>query len=155
MSGFTVWVDGDSCPVGVREIIVRASGKRRVRTKFVADRPLPFPESEYCRQVIVAPGEDAADDFIAAAVTAGDIVVTRDVTLTDRVIAEGAVVLDDLGNHYDANNIAERRSIYRFMSSLRSRGIYTRAPEKKGRNPFANAFDRLLTGKTLAGGGLI
>jgi uncharacterized protein len=151
VNDFTVWVDGDSCPVGLRKIIERSAAKRRIATVFVSDRELPITVTDYCSLVVVPPGDDAADDHIALSVESGDIVVTRDVTLTARVVASGAVAVDDRGNFYDESNVGERRSIHGFMSALRDRGVY--AAERRtagGKDPnaaFANAFDRLLTAR--------
>lgn len=148
MNEFIVWVDGDSCQVNIRSIIERAANRRRVHTIFVADRVLPITDSEYCSRMVVETGDDAADDVIASSVGSGDVVITRDVTLTERAVQKGATVLDDRGGVFTQGNTAERKSLHHFMSSLREAGIYPRESKRgtrDGSKEFADAFDRLLT----------
>jgi len=148
VSDCTVWVDGDSCQANIRSIIERAANRRKFRTVFVADRELPLEETAYVSTILVETGDDAADDRITQLVGSGDLVITRDVTLTARVVEKGATVLDDRGGVFTAENTAERKSIHNFLSSLREAGVYPKEPKRgssAGSKAFADAFDRMLT----------
>ena len=150
MTGFTVWVDGDSCPAAIRRIVERAANRRKVDTVFVSDRPLPVEKTDYTSLVIVPMGDDSADDYIVTRVSADDLVVSRDVVLTSRAVKGGAAVIDDSGRVYTRENAGERASIHRFMSSLRDARIYHRESSRSrgaGTKDFADAFDRLLAKK--------
>lgn len=153
MSSFVLWVDGDSCPFDVRRIIERASRGRRVRTVVVADRVLPVVEHQFLDRIVVEPGPGATDRYIIEHVARGDIVVTRDVGLTSACADRDAVVIDDRGIRYTADEAAERRSIHRFMSALRERGLGTTGALRLSKRPtadFANALDRELSARNSA-----
>ena len=93
-------------------------------------------------------GLDAADRHIAAAVTAGDIVVTADIPLAAEVVAKGATALNPRGDLYTVDNIRERLGMRNHMDELRGMGISTGGPpplNKSDRQAFANQLDKLLT----------
>ena len=143
-----IWVDADSCPRRIREIITRAAIKRGIHSVFVADRPLSLPESEFIRQVLVDKGDDSADRHIAEYFSEGDMAITRDVPLSYELAHQGGVVVDDSGNVFTRENVGERLSVRNFMYSLREGGVqteFTKPMEAKDLVGFANAFDRELT----------
>ena len=158
---FTVWVDGDSCPVAIREIVVRASRARSIDVVIVADRGLPIEKHERLTLVSVDPGKNSADSYILENLEAGDIVVTRDIELTASGAEAGAAVLDTEGKRYTRENIAERRSMHRYMSSLRAGTIDLsgcdsydirskggkRRPGGAAKKAFADALDREITAR--------
>lgn len=150
MNDFTVWVDADGCPASITRIIVKATVKRHLSTKFVADRRIRFDDCPDCEMIVTETGVDSADDYIADRVRAGDIVVTRDIGLSSRVVESGAIVLDDRGIRYTSGNIAERRSVNEFMSEIRSSWaapLHTSRNQKFTHGAFANAFDRELNAR--------
>ncbi len=150
MNGFVVWVDGDSCPRRIREIVVRAAERRRVRVVFVSDRRLPVRTGPYVEVILVDSRGGAVDDRIAESVRLGDLVVTRDVGLSARVAGAGAVAVDDRGNRYTAENVGERYSVHLFMAGLRKHGIDTSGGARRAKNStadFAATFDRELTSR--------
>ena len=150
MNMCTIWVDGDSCPVRIRSIIERAAQRRKVRTVFVADRRLPVAPGGNSEMVILDGKRETTDDYIAQRVSPADLVITRDIGLSARIVGLGAVVIDDTGTVYSIENIGERHSIHRFMSSLRARGLDTRGGTRQKKDPvrsFADAFDRELTAR--------
>jgi len=142
-----VWVDADSCPRPVREIVARAAVRRRIETLFVANRPLPDAGGPSISFVEVGKGEGEADDYIIAQAAAVDLVVTRDIPLAAALVDRGLRVLNDRGELYTAENVGERLSVRDFMYELRSSGL---SPERTGRfggreaKAFADAFDREL-----------
>ena len=71
--------------------------------------------------------------------------ITRDIVLAARLVERGALVLNDSGERYDAENVRERRSLRDFSYELRAAGITTPGPRQYGRRQiaaFANRFDR-------------
>ena len=146
--GPRVWIDADAVPRAVREILTRASQKRRVHIVFVANRWQNLPASTRISQVVVPAGLDEADDHIAETCGPGDLVVTADVPLAARAVEAGALVLQPHGRLLDADNVQEHLAIRDLSTELRSGGEITGGPPPFGaieKQRFANGLDRWIT----------
>ena len=142
-----IWVDGDACPGGVKEILYRVAARTQMCVVFVANQYLRLPLSDYLEMVQVPGGADVADDEIVVRCAAGDLIITADIPLAARVVAKGALALDPRGALYDATNIGQALDMRDFMSGLREGGVETDGPRgygAKDRQEFANQLDRLL-----------
>ncbi len=142
-----IWVDADSCPVKIREIIVRAANRVEINAVFVANRVIPGVVTSNTELVTVEKGEGAADAYIVANVEPEDLAVTRDIPLAADLVEKDVLVLDDRGRVMDKNNIRERLSVRNVMTELRSYGIVsetTKPMSLRDIQQFANAFDRQL-----------
>ena len=143
-----VWVDADSCPQRVREIVARAAVRRKVPAVFVANRRLPPPRSGKVASVVVPRVEDAADAHILRNALPGDLVITRDIPLASRLIEKGLRVINDRGDVFTPENIRERLSVRNFMKDLRDAGLYESPSGGFGPREirlFSDAFDQELT----------
>lgn len=143
-----IWVDADACPGVIKDILFRSVDRVGVRLTLVANKPLHSPPSRHINAVQVPAGLDAADRHIAAAVEAGDLVVTADIPLAADVVAKGAVALNPRGDLYSVDNIRERLGMRNLMDELRGMGVATGGPSplsKSDRQAFANQLDKLLT----------
>lgn len=143
-----IWVDGDACPKGIKEILYRASARIKISVIFVANQYLHLPQSDYLEMVQVSAGADVADDEIAERCIADDLVITADIPLAARVVDKGALALDPRGTLYDRNNIGQILGMRDFMDELRGAGVETGGPSSFGakeRQKFANELDRILT----------
>jgi uncharacterized protein YaiI (UPF0178 family) len=142
-----IFVDADSCPREAREMTLRFSARLGIETVFAANRPIPgLPKN--AAMEICAPVEGAADDRIAALARPGDLVLTRDLPLAERLVEAGVAVLDDRGKIFTGENIRERRSIRDFVVGLANNGLDIERTAVYGRkelNAFANSLDRELT----------
>jgi uncharacterized protein YaiI (UPF0178 family) len=144
----TVYIDADSCPVRVREIICRAAERRGFTAHFIAAREIPLPKSPMVRFTEVEPGQDAADRAIVDAAEPGDMVVTRDIPLAAELVEQGVTVINDRGDHFTRENIRPRLSERDFMAELRSMGLESmrdRSYSNKEVQAFSAIFDRELT----------
>ena len=98
-----------------------------------------------------APGSDAlADDAIAERARSGDLVVTQDIPLAARVLANGAQAINPRGDRYTPDNIAERLSMRTFMDELRGAGVQTGGPaafNARDRQAFASQLDRWIASR--------
>ena len=144
------FVDCDSCPSQVREIIVKASERTRSASFFVANHKIPHSTNAFTHDIIVVEGKDKADDYIVEHATEKDIAVTRDILLAERLVEKKVAVVNDRGNQYTAENIRERVSLRNYMLELAQNGLkIDEAPSygKKELYLFANAFDALITKK--------
>ncbi len=142
-----IWVDSDSCPVKIRDIIVRAANRVGIDAVFVANREIPGVESEHSSLVTVDNGEGVADAYILAHAEEGDIAISRDIPLAADLVEKGVLVLDDRGRVMDSGNIRERLSVRNAMTELRSYGIMsetTKPMTQRDIQQFAGAIDKQL-----------
>jgi uncharacterized protein YaiI (UPF0178 family) len=101
--------------------------------------------------VVVGEGFDVADDYIAEHAAATDLVITADIPLAARIVANGGVALDPRGDLYTEENVGERLSLRDLMAELRSSGLVQGGPAQfslTDRQKFASSLDRLLTRMT-------
>lgn len=66
--------------------------------------------------IIVPEGPDVADDRIVAMAKPGDLVVTADIPLADRVVAKSTFALDPRGRLYTEANIKDRLALRDLLS---------------------------------------
>ena len=142
-----IWVDADACPVAIKEILYRVANRTEIPLTLIANQMLRVPLSPWIKALQVPSGFDVADQRIAQAAEAGDIVVTADIPLAALVIAKGAVVIDPRGELLDKNNIQARLTMRNFMETLRNSGVETGGPASLSaadKQAFANQLDRWL-----------
>ncbi len=143
-----IYIDADACPKNIKEILYRTAVKRQVQLNLVANKFLRTPESTFIKTIIVPGGQDVADDKIVELISEGDLVITADIPLADRVIEKHAFAINPRGNLYTKDNIKEILSNRNFFTELRNNGIDTGGPAPfttKDSHEFANQLDRFLT----------
>lgn len=143
-----IWVDADACPNVIKDILFRAAERVQVATILVANQPIRTPPSRYISKVLVRAGFDEADSYIAAAIEAGDLVITADIPLASQVIDKDGYALNPRGELYTRDNIRQRLGMRNFMEELRGSGVDTGGPSslsQADRQAFANELDRFLT----------
>jgi uncharacterized protein YaiI (UPF0178 family) len=142
-----ILVDADSCPRPARELILRTAGRRDITAIFTANRPIPGLRGKNAVMEQCPSGDGAADDRIVDLARAGDLVITRDIPLAERLVEKGVYVLDDRGRVYTGENIRERLSLRNFMVNLADSGLdLERSPGygRKELKAMADSLDRLL-----------
>ena len=146
-------IDGDGCPRQQRRIVERAALRTGARVVIAADRSIPLIEGLDAVQVTAPSGSGGADDLLVERAQEGDIAITRDFPLAERLVERGAVVLDDRGGVYDEENIAARRSERDRMMELRQLGVVPEEAKRGGGSgqrdvkAFADALDRLIAAR--------
>jgi len=143
-----ILIDADATPVVIKDILYRAVERNSIPLILVANQPMKHPKSVYISSIIVAAGPDEADDRIAEIVQPGDLVITADIPLADRVVTKGGYALNPRGDFYTVENIKERLAMRDLMDELRNSGLTTgnQAPfSSRDRQEFANQLDRFLT----------
>ncbi|MEN8134788.1 MAG: YaiI/YqxD family protein [Thermodesulfobacteriota bacterium] len=143
-----IWVDADSCPVVIKEILFKAAKRTGVVLTLVANHPMRIPSSPSIKFLRVGSGLDVADQEIAKLLAVGDLVITGDIPLAAEVIDKGGHALNPRGELYSTENIRARLNMRDFMDSLRADGVDTGGPpppSQRDRQSFANNLDRLLT----------
>jgi hypothetical protein len=143
-----ILVDADACPNAIKEILVRAAMRLKIKATFVANKNLSVPSSPYLDTMRVGQGFDVVDDTIAELVRQGDLVITADIPLAAKVIEKGGTGLNPRGGLYTPENIKAKLTMRNMMDELRSTGVVTGGPaplSHADRNAFANQLDRFLT----------
>ncbi len=147
-----IYVDADACPQRVKQVLYKVAEKRGAALIMVANSYLYVPPHPNIRFVKVGAGLDVADDYIATHCQAGDLVITADVPLADKVCHKRAQALNPRGTLYTAENIKQALSLRNAMDSLRSGGVITGGAgtySQRNIQAFANALDRALTASGL------
>ena len=160
-----VWVDADSCPRAVREILTRGAQRRGYHVCFVAAqvgeatrrdaathegsvlRGATMPNTAIAGVSRVQPVTGTVDDFLIAHALPGDVVITRDIPLAERLVGLGVDVLNDRGTLFDADTVRERRSMRDAAAAIRAAGLERMGGRSWGAREtkaFADAFDRYL-----------
>ena len=142
-----IFIDADAFPNVIKDILMRAAVRLNVPLVFVANKPIRVEDAAHISVILVPAGADVADDRIAELAQPGDLVITADIPLADRVVARGASALNPRGKLYTEENIKESLSMRGLMSELRDSGMITGGPatfSKKNRQAFANGLDSFL-----------
>ncbi|MBT3377493.1 MAG: YaiI/YqxD family protein [Lentisphaerae bacterium] len=143
-----VLVDADAFPNDLRYVLFRAVERREIPLTMVSNQGVRIPQSPWLSSIIVPAGPDVADDRIVELLEEGDLVVTADIPLADRVIQKGGYAVNPRGELYTQANIKDRLAVRDLMDGLRSEGMVTGGPASFGdrdRQNFANQIDKFLT----------
>jgi uncharacterized protein len=155
-----IWADGDSLQAEIRALVCRRANREaeaareggrepRYRAVFVAARMPKLDSGPGVEAEVVEGGPGAADDRIAQRAAPGDIAVTRDLPLAERLAEKGLRVLNDRGSVFTAENARERRSLRDGAAELRVLGLAGESPRRSNwgqreLKAFADALDREL-----------
>ena len=148
LASFTVYVDDDACPRLVKEIIFKASIKKRFPVLLVANRVSETPKTRWIKAVVVEAGPDKADEYIAEHITKGDLAITADIPLAAQIVEKGCMVIDHRGKEFKTDNIKQILAMRNFSADMREVGVETSSQRPfgpKDREGFANALNRCLT----------
>lgn len=142
-----IWIDGDACPKAIRERVQRQGLRRGLPIIMVTNQARPAQLPAAMQHVQVNSDPDAADDYIATQVLAGEIVITDDTPLAARIVEVGAWVLTTRGKVLSAANTADRLATRDLLSGLRDQGLPIGGPASLSEadvQRFAQALSQLL-----------
>ena len=142
-----IFVDADAFPGAIRDIVIKACNRLNLQLIFVANQPLKLEKLDNLSLLVVPEGPNAADDRIVDAAESGDLVITADIPLADRVVAKQAFAMNPRAQLYTEDNIKDRLAMRELLNGLRDSGLITGGPaafSNKDRQNFANALDRFL-----------
>jgi hypothetical protein len=140
-----IFVDGDACPVKEETYVVAT--RYEVRVAVVANSRMRVPRDLGVEMIVVDQGPDAADDWIAANVRSGDVVVTADIPLAARCLNAGASVLGTHGRVFNEDSIGGQLAVRDLKTNLRESGIESGGPppiSAKERSRFLSKLDELV-----------
>ncbi len=138
-----LFIDADACPV--KEECYRVAERCGLQVFVVSNGWINTRRAPFIEQVVVDAGPDIADDWIAERAGPGDIVVTSDIPLADRVLKSGAQAIKPNGQAFTSDSIGSALAGRMVGEHLRSMGVATSGPAPFGprdRSAFLQALDR-------------
>jgi hypothetical protein len=140
-----IFVDADACPV--KDEIYAVASRYGLRVVLVANSRMALPPEIGVELVVVGQGADAADDWIAENIGAGDLAITADIPLAARCLERGVPVLGPNGREFTEDSIGGALASRALNSELREMGVLSGGPrpiEKKDRSRFLSKLDQLI-----------
>lgn len=137
-----IFIDADACPV--KDEVYKVAHRYGLRTYVVSNAFMMIPASPLIERVIVEAGPDVADDWIAEHVQTGDIAVTADIPLAERVLKAGGQAIAPNGRAFTENSIGAALAQRALMEQLRSTGDIVGGPkpfDRNDRSRFLQALD--------------
>ena len=145
---FKIYVDGDAFPNLLKPILLKQINRLNIKTIVVANKKINIGKSELVEYMIVDEGADEADHKIVEMLEEGDLVITADIPLADRVITKNAHAIDHRGELYSVDNIKQYLAMRNLMEKIRESGEITKGPKpfsSKDAELFANQINASLT----------
>lgn len=142
-----MYIDGDALPNLLKPILLRWIERLEIKTLVVANKKIDIGKSKHINYLIVDAGADVADDKIVELLLEGDLVITADIPLADRVISKNAHAIDHRGELYSVDNIKHFLAMRNLMASIRESGEITSGPKpfsQKDAQMFANQLNSFL-----------
>ncbi len=140
----SIFVDADACPV--KDEVVRVAERHGLVVTFVSNGGLRPSRDPMIRNVVVAKGADAADDWIVETARPGDVAVTADIPLAARLVAGNVHVLGPTGRPFTPESIGMAVAMRDLKQHLRETGEskgYNAGFTPKDRSRFLGALDEL------------
>jgi uncharacterized protein YaiI (UPF0178 family) len=140
-----VFIDADACPV--KDEVYRVAQRYGLETLVVANAYIQVPKHPRIARIVVEAGPDVADDWIAASAVRGDMVITNDIPLAERVLAVGGVPIAPNGRIFTRDSIGSAMAQRAIMEQIRSTGAIAGGPrpfDKADRSRFLQALDEAI-----------
>ncbi|MBK1698437.1 YaiI/YqxD family protein [Rhodovibrio salinarum] len=140
-----IYIDADACPV--KEETLRVARRHKLKTYIVSDGGVRPERDVLVEMVYVASGEDAADNWIAEHIDAGDICVTNDIRLAARCLDVNAKAIKPSGEPFTQAGIGMAVANRNLMADLRETGAVTGGPapfSKSDRSRFLDKLEQLV-----------
>jgi uncharacterized protein YaiI (UPF0178 family) len=141
-----IFIDADACPV--KDEVYRVAHRYGLHVTVVSNAFMMIPAHPRIERVIVEAGPDIADDWIADHARAGDVVITNDIPLAERVLAIGAAAIAPNGRAFTRDSIGSAIAQRAIMEQIRSTGAITGGPPpfgKADRSRFLQTLDETIT----------
>lgn len=145
---FKIFVDGDAYPNLLKPILFKQIQRLSILTVVVSNKKIDIGKSNLIEYIIVDAGADEADNKIVEMLSDGDLVITADIPLADRVISKNAHAIDHRGELYSVDNIKQYLAMRDLMEKIRDSGEMTKGPKPfgvKDAESFANQLNAFLT----------
>ena len=143
-----IFVDADAFPNLLKPILFRSIQRLNIETFVVSNKKVNIGKSDNISYIIVEAGADEADHKIVEMLEEGDLVITADIPLADRVISKDAHAIDHRGELYSVDNIKQYLAMRNLMDKIRESGEMTKGPKPfgaKDAHQFANQLNSFLS----------
>jgi hypothetical protein len=143
-----IFIDGDAFPNLLKPILFKQIKRLHVSTVVVANKKIDIGKSDLITYMIVDAGADEADHKIVEMCQEGDLVITADIPLADRVISKNSHAIDHRGELYSVDNIKQYLAMRNLMEKIRESGEITKGPKPFGAKDaelFANQINAFLS----------
>jgi uncharacterized protein len=140
-----IYIDADACPV--KDEVYKVAARYGLKTYVVSNGFMRVPASPAIEQVVVDAGPDIADDWIAEHVQPGDVAITNDIPLAERVLNAGGHALKPTGQPFTRDSIGSAIAQRALMEQLRSTGDILGGPkpfDRNDRSRFLQALDLII-----------
>jgi len=141
-----IYIDADACPV--KDEVYRVAARYGLQVFVVCNSWIRIPTDPRITLAVVDEGPDITDDWIAERAGAGDIVITADIPLAQRALANSAQALHPTGRLFTADNIGGALASRAIGEHLRSMGEITGGPRPfspADRSQFLQSLDAAVT----------
>lgn len=151
MYNFKIWIDADSCPLPVKNLVIDTAKAKDLNIHFAANHEISIPKNNpNFTMHICAKTEGAADNFILDNAAQNDLVITRDIPFAARLVEKNIPVMNDRGTIFTKDNIKERLSERNFNLNLAELGLGGGGKKSYGPKEFkkfADTFERTVSQK--------
>jgi uncharacterized protein YaiI (UPF0178 family) len=149
-----IFVDGDACPV--KQEVESVATRHGLTVHVASNGGLRPSRNPLVKSVTVAEGADAADDWIAEHIGAGDIAITADIPLAARCLKKGARVVSPTGKPFTETTIGMAlgmRDLHRHLREATGNQTYNAGFTKQDRSRFLGTLENEIQAvKTVAKG---
>jgi len=142
-----LYIDADAFPNLLKPIVLRAIERLELQTFVVSNKKVEIGKSKFITYLIVEAGADEADHKIVEMVQNGDLVITADIPLANRIIDKLAHAIDHRGELYSVDNIKQYLAMRNLMEKIRESGEITKGPapfSQKNAQKFAHQSNSFL-----------
>jgi len=139
-----LYLDADACPV--KEEAYRVAGRYSIKVVVCAKATLRVPSHEQI-SLMVCPGYEEVDDWIAEQAGLRDIVITSDIPLASRCLLKNALVLNPKGYAFTENTISDALAMREIREYQRQEGSQSGGPSSmtaKDRSRFLALLDEMI-----------
>ena len=147
-----IYIDADACPV--KDAALKVAERHGIAITYVSNAWMRLPESALVQRMVVAEGPDAADDWIAERIGAGDICVTQDIPLASRCLKAGARAIGNTGKPFTDASIGMALAMRELSQHLRETGEsrgFNAAFTRQDRSRFLEALENAVQSIKRAG----
>lgn len=140
-----IFIDADACPV--KDETLKIADRHDLVVHIVSNGGMRPNRNPAVRLVVVPPGPDAADDWIAEHIGVGDIAITQDIGLAARCLENDAQALRPDGKPFTAESIGMAVAMRDLSSHLRETGEikgYNKAFSTQDRSSFMQALENAI-----------
>lgn len=140
-----IYIDADGCPV--KDETYRVAARHQLKVFVVANKSMNTPLHPDISMQVVSGNPDAADDWIAENISAGDICITADVPLADRCLKASGRAISPRGDEWTEDNIGDALVTREIMKTLREMGEARGGPPpmtQRDRSAFLSGLEQLI-----------